>query len=787
MTALDIALGYIDRGWNPVAYAVKEKGPRTKDWEKLTVSDTNVHACFNGQDQNIGLMMGETSHGLTDVDLDAPEAIRVAPYFLPSTPAMFGRASKRYAHHLYYTNLAKQLDRAVEVFDDPILAEEAKKTKGGKPRIVELRTGGGGKGAQTMAPGSVHPNGEPISWEPDGKGDPATVDGSDLLRRVNELAAAALIARYWPAARHNTALALGGFLARCGMPEERIKVFVEAIAVAAGVERRDTVRTAIDAAQEYAANRKAYGLTQVREVFGAPVANKCADWLGYRHDRTDDGQAQTNAAAQPAEPTELFDPWARYIVPAFPIETLPPIVRHFVTVQSELIGCDRSALAMAALGAISGAIDHRSALKMLRNGNWWVSPRLWVLLVGDPSVKKTPIIDAATAELDELQSGAFRKYANDKAEYVAAGGDAEQYKAPRPRLTVYDATVEKLGMILANQDRGMLVKRDEIAGWVGAMEKYNSGRGAMTDRAFWLKAFDGGPYSVDRVSRPDLQIKNLSASIIGGIQPTRLAEIHGLTSDGLLQRFLPVLVSASAFPRDVSSTIYADRYAGLLRSLVELPVQKLFLADDAVTPMEELRRHLFDLEHNAGGIADAFQAFVGKLAGMAGSLALIMTLTGEEPADRVPAAVVDDVAKLVKDFILPHAFEFYSASTGGAERLRTLASWILTSGKTRILQSDLTTKVWDFRGKTVWEVNQGVSPLIAGGWLTPEQQGPVAKAWIVNPQVHAQFANRAADEERRKTIIAKAMNSPRQNTTAANANPEDPDTRARREPRSKRE
>jgi hypothetical protein len=475
----------------------------------------------------------------------------------------------------------------------------------------------------------------------------------------------------------------------------------------------------------------------------------------YGYDTRSDAKA-----GAPTQPVDLFDPWGRYVVPPFPVEVLPSIVRYFVTTQSELIGCDRGALAMAALAAISGAIDHRSALKMMRNGDWWVSPRLWVLLVGDPSVKKTPIINAATNELDCLQAAAFRKHKDDKAEYVAAGGDPDKFKPPPPRLTVYDATIEKLGIILAGQDRGILIKRDEIAGWIGAMEKYGAGRGAMADRAFWLKSYDGGPYSVDRVSRPDLQINNLSTSILGGIQPARLAEIHGLTSDGLLQRFLPVLVSASTFPRDTTSSSYADRYAEFLRSLVELPARKLFLADDAVKPMDQLRHDLFDIEQNAGGIAEGFQAFVGKLTGCAGTLALILTLAADTPAPRVPAAVVEDVSRLIKDFVLPHALEFYMGK-GSGDQLRTLASWILTSRKTKILPSDMTTNVRDFRGLGIWDVNQRVSPLVAGGWLIPDHPGPMARAWNVHPQVQAQFAARTQDEERRKAVIAELMNSPR--------------------------
>ena len=44
-------------------------------------------------------------------------------------------------------------------------------------------------------------------------------------------------------------------------------------------------------------------------------------------------------------------------------------------------------------------VDHRFRLKMMRHGTWYVSSRLWVLLVGDVSVKKPPSTGPGTRPL----------------------------------------------------------------------------------------------------------------------------------------------------------------------------------------------------------------------------------------------------------------------------------------------------------------------------------------------------------------------------------------------------
>jgi hypothetical protein len=249
MTPLDVALDYIRRGWNPVPLPFRSKGGSAlgKGWQHRVITTTTAVDHFNGGPQNIGVVLGPTSHGLTDVDLDCMEAIGVAPYFLPKTKAIFGRQSKRNSHYLYETKLGSTSDTAAIVFDDPNRKPNGRKDS---QRLLELRIGGE-KGAQTVFPGSTHEEGEDIRWEE--SGDPANVDGAELSKTIRHIAAWTLLVRYWPAAdshtRHTAAFVLGGFLARAGFPKDRISYIVEVIAkVAKDEERLDRRRAAEDAA-----------------------------------------------------------------------------------------------------------------------------------------------------------------------------------------------------------------------------------------------------------------------------------------------------------------------------------------------------------------------------------------------------------------------------------------------------------------------------------------------------------------------------------------------------------
>jgi AAA domain/Bifunctional DNA primase/polymerase, N-terminal len=302
MTILDAAMHYIRRGWNPVPIEYRSKKPIGEAWQNRIIDETNATRFFNGERMNIGVQLGANSHGLCDVDLDCPEAIAVAPYVLPKTRAVFGHASRRYSHFLYHSDLALTEEVGDIKFKDP--TKKANDDQNEKSVLVELRIGGGERGAQTVFPPSTHKEtGEPIAWEENGE--PADVDGADLRRRVGAVAAYSLLARHWPrtGSRHDAALVVGGFLARANRSKEAIKVAAEAIARAARDEEwRDRVKAAQDAAAAYHDGGHAFGLNGLRETFGAEVATKCAEWLGYDGSGEPQPEPQADEQQEPAKP-----------------------------------------------------------------------------------------------------------------------------------------------------------------------------------------------------------------------------------------------------------------------------------------------------------------------------------------------------------------------------------------------------------------------------------------------------------------------------------------------------
>lgn len=188
-TPLDIATGYYARGWVPIEVLFRSKKAHGDNWpQRRYESAEDLKRYFNCAPQNVGILVGEASHWLIDIDLDCGEAIRLAPHFLPATPLRFGRKSKPCSHWLYTAPGAH-----TEKFVDNFGADGLVVPRGGRGQmLVELRSTGG----QTVFPGSVHESGELVEFDGDSSAQAATVVARDLRDAVARLAAATILVRH---------------------------------------------------------------------------------------------------------------------------------------------------------------------------------------------------------------------------------------------------------------------------------------------------------------------------------------------------------------------------------------------------------------------------------------------------------------------------------------------------------------------------------------------------------------------------------------------------------------
>ena len=488
---------------------------------------------------------------------------------------------------------------------------------------------------------------------------------------------------------------------------------------------------------------------------------KAIDGARKRWDVPDEDPIISPAAG---DSVDVIDPWDTLRPPVFPIEALPGVLRGYVEARARTIGADPCAIAWSAISACSAGLDGRTRLRMKRHDMWSVPPALWVLLIGRSSAKKTPIITDAWRPLEMLQQVALAHYADQKRAWDQLPKDEKKEKPepPKPRrLLTHDATMESIQGILSLQDRGIGVLRDELSGFIGQMDKYSgNGNGGAADRAFWLQAFNGGSYVADRVSRTAV-IRNLLVTVCGGIQPEKLAAFANLMDDGFLQRLVPIIVAPGGRGVDEPQPPAVEAYALRLQGLVDMPAAPAAaLCNAAYDIREQLEHDLFALEQSEP-FGPKFSSFVGKLPGIWGRLALVLSHVDSAGLGYVVSERAAQSARtLITQCIIPHAARVYTTigtASAGLETMQSIAGYILSKKLSRVLISDLTSNVRECRRMPVANVVQAVSPLISGGWLTPETERANNRAWQVNPAVHTKFEARAAQEIARRTAAREIL------------------------------
>ncbi|MCD4512791.1 DUF3987 domain-containing protein [Brucella pseudogrignonensis] len=409
-----------------------------------------------------------------------------------------------------------------------------------------------------------------------------------------------------------------------------------------------------------------------------------------------------------------FDPWGEPVpissglpaVEAFVPELLPAPLRDYVFDVADRQQSLPDFVAVAALCGIAAIIGNRIRVAPKQLDDWIEVPNLWGAIIGPPSAMKTPAMhkalgpvhaiqddmqkhwqeDLKSAKIDDVLGMLKAKEAKKAAENAFKGGDEDGARAILadgangndkdkplcPRIVVNDATVEKLGELLNENPRGLLLVRDELSGFLSQMESEDH----ASDRAFYLEAFNGsGPFTYDRIGRGTVHIENCTISMIGGVQPSRIAPIvrgavTGTSNDGLIQR-----LQLTVWPDPRTSWQWIDRYPdqsareayeAVIRDLHELELGSpnnpaIFRLSPQAQRMFQQWMEEIQTEARNGKLPTVLESHVLKMPKTVTSLALIFELVEGGRSEIGTDAMA--LALGWADYLRSHANRLYSAGS----------------------------------------------------------------------------------------------------------------------------
>jgi len=464
---------------------------------------------------------------------------------------------------------------------------------------------------------------------------------------------------------------------------------------------------------------------------------------------------------------------------AFNSAWLPASLRPWIADIAERMQCPPDFPAVAAMTALSSIAGRRFCIQPKEQDEAYIEfPHLWGMLIGRPSLMKSPSMQAAMRPLRAMEHEAFTKHEGNERERRAGeiaakfkrkgleskamkatnSGEAFDYAAlietegeesPLRRFVINDASIEKLGEVLRENPTGTLLYQDELAGLLALLEK--DGNQAL--RTFLLQAWAGKEgFTFDRIGRGTRRIEHCALSVLGSIQPgvlaahVRAANSNGEGADGFLQRFsLMVWPDLSKEWRDVDrplDRLAEDEATSVFQTIEALTPEQLIQSGAregrdgvptfhfAPEAQERFRewRYAFETGLRSESMAPAFEGHLGKYRKLVPALAvLIHVAEWQTGAVRLSAL---ERALSWADYLESHAARIYSAGTvAECDAARALLRR-LQDGSAG-LPAEFTARLIRRKGwsglDTTDKVEAACEVLVDHGWLIATQQASTEK------------------------------------------------------------
>lgn len=452
---------------------------------------------------------------------------------------------------------------------------------------------------------------------------------------------------------------------------------------------------------------------------------------------------------------------------------IPVPLRGWLMDISERLQIPPDFSAAAAVVALGSIIGRGCGIHPKCHDDWLVVPNLWGAVIGRPSLMKTPAMMEAFRHLARLEVDAkaifeaetdYREATREvaKAERAAiiqnitkavkVGRDTHELKCrlatmktedpTRKRYQTQDGTTEKIGELLNQNHRGMLVNRDELIGWLRGLER----DGREGDRGFYLEAWNGtGSFTYDRIGRGTLDIMSLCLSVFGAITPGNLSDYvyqakrGGRGDDGLLQRFQMIVwpddtkvwKNVDRFP----STEERERVWRIFHTLATNDIPGAVTGEHATIPAlrfspeaQETFNHWRQVleDRLRGELAPEIESHLAKYRSLMPSLALIFHLVSVADGAEEPGPVSHPAARMAVawcEYLESHATRIYGGTaTPGMESAKEIIKHIRRGEieDKHTVRSIYRAREWT-KLASPEEVKAGLSVLEDYDWLTVEK------------------------------------------------------------------
>ena len=462
-------------------------------------------------------------------------------------------------------------------------------------------------------------------------------------------------------------------------------------------------------------------------------------------------------------------------LPDLPIEVFPQSMHRWMIDAARGAGVTVGHIALPLIGIASGLIGVARRVQATRS--WQQPMTCWTCLVGLSGSGKTPSLDVVKRALSvversrqqentarqlahetrvERAKAALKKWKDDVAAAVDAGQPPPVKPAEAqdvrpfvvPRLYVSDCTIERLAPLLEARPRGVIYVADELARLFMNLERYSGG----SDRAFWLEAWDGNSFVVERLGRPPVILPHLLVGVVGGFQPDLLARSFAGDSDGIYSRFLYAWPPEAPFrePTDDADEVDPEIINAFGR------LASLQAGDDEAfaprsVPLTADARQVFaqfaQFAHQERQLLDGrdreyWCKGTGHVLRLSGTLCFLeWAWSGGAEPQAIEARHVESAVLLWKGYLWPHgrAALRLVGLTDKHGHARTVLRWLHAGNKATVSREEVRREALAQR-LDAGETQALLDMLVRAGWL---REAPVKvsgpgrppRRWEVNPRL----------------------------------------------------